>query len=546
MINHLCLGSVFAWSIFNQPLTRLHGFLVPASADWTLGDVSITFSLVMAGFAWGAFLSKYLERFGPRFCCLVGASSLGSGFLLSSFAINTHSLGLLYTAGLVWGLANGWAYVPPVATLIKWFPKRKGLASGLCIMGFGAGAAIASPAFSYLLKSFQRIPDYVGSVDAVNIINKGGQLFINTGDELREVIVATAKDVAPYGVPEGVYLVGTGSTGAAETFATLGITYSIVMAVGAYMYRTPSSVVGSSSSTIPTSSVYDPKVNSWTATTSPQFGLMWSGFALYATGVYGLISCGATIVTEVFGTTLPNLVTAGCVATFVSGMSIANLSGRLGWGSVSDMLAYRVGGNPFFGRRLSFTCMWAIGPPLFLIIPWSIHQCVESSSPIYFWIFTGSVMGLLSSFGGMTATRPPMMDDLFGQKNTGILTARGLSSVLPAAFLGPKIATFLRERAVTNSILDLSTQVSESNFVDAFGVGKNQLDDLIANKTVTINRLMELVPVETIDPTPFVYDETMYVMAGFSTLALLTNQFVSPMSSVGSPKKLHVTEQTKE
>ena len=104
---------MFAWSIFNQPLTRLHGVIAPAALDWSMGDVAITFSLVMGGFAWGALLGKTLDAWGPRMSCLIGGASLGTGFAVGAAAINLHSLPLLYLGGAVWGLANGWAYVAP-------------------------------------------------------------------------------------------------------------------------------------------------------------------------------------------------------------------------------------------------------------------------------------------------------------------------------------------------------------------------------------------------------------------------------------------------
>lgn len=212
-------GTIFGWSILNEPLTRLEGVLTPAAVDWGLSDIAITFSLVMGGFVWAGFLGKYVERWGPRVSCLIGSAALGSGFGLGALAIATHSLPLLYVGGAVWGLANGWAYVPPVATLLKWFPDRKGFASGSCILGFGGGAMVAAPIFTYLLDKFSRVPKYLGHWNDVDVINEGGKLFAKIGETLQEVIVATHADVkALEGVQEGIYAVGTGSTGAAGEF----------------------------------------------------------------------------------------------------------------------------------------------------------------------------------------------------------------------------------------------------------------------------------------------------------------------------------------
>ena len=128
--SHMCLGGIFAWSVFNEPITRVHGVLVPAAADWTLTQTSVTFSLVMGGFVWGAFAARYFESWGPRACTSLGALSLGLGFGMASTAIQLSSLPLLYAGGAVWGLSLAWSYVPPVGVLLKWFPDRKGFAAG--------------------------------------------------------------------------------------------------------------------------------------------------------------------------------------------------------------------------------------------------------------------------------------------------------------------------------------------------------------------------------------------------------------------------------
>jgi MFS family permease len=93
----------------------------------------------MGGFAWGAILGSQLDRLGPRATCLAGAACLGTGFSLAALSVQTESLPLLYLGGAVWGIANAWAYVPPVSTLIKWFPERKGFATGMCLVGYGGG-----------------------------------------------------------------------------------------------------------------------------------------------------------------------------------------------------------------------------------------------------------------------------------------------------------------------------------------------------------------------------------------------------------------------
>ena len=141
-VNHMCMGSVFAWSMLNDPMSRILGVVVPATNDWGLQSIALTFSLIMGGFVWAALVAKRVDRMGPRKSCLVGAGCLGGGFGLAALAIQQHNIYLLYLAGTIWGVSNSFSYVQPVTTLLKWFPDRKGFASGACIMGFGAGESI--------------------------------------------------------------------------------------------------------------------------------------------------------------------------------------------------------------------------------------------------------------------------------------------------------------------------------------------------------------------------------------------------------------------
>ena len=116
-----------------------------------------------------------------------------SGFGLASLAVYNQSLPLLYLGGAVWGLANGWAYVPPVATLLKWFPDRKGFASGMCILGYGGGAIVSAPLFSKLLKFYQEVPEYLGHANDLKLVNEGGRLFAEKYGEMVEVVSFVCK-----------------------------------------------------------------------------------------------------------------------------------------------------------------------------------------------------------------------------------------------------------------------------------------------------------------------------------------------------------------
>lgn len=414
--NHASLGAIFAWSVLNQPLLRLNGVVAPSAADWTLGEINVTFSLVMGGFMWGAIFGGFHDRWGPRACCLIGAATIGGGFGLASLAVATDNLLMLKAGGLVWGLSMGWAYVPPLANVIRWYPDKKGFASSAVVVGYGAGAFIAAPVFYNLLKTFQRVPEYLGTSAEVELINRGGRMFasvdgsasggggdvgfgVSGSSNLAEVVVATAADINAAGfvdIPEGVYVVSTGSTGAPETFGLMGLAYAAVMASTAYMHRLPGDVtVPSSPSSLPVQNAdadSDDKITPSPPSTfnvdpaiavrTPQFWAAYAGFGLSITGAYGIISSGRLMLTECFGETLPHIVTPANTAAFVGLMSIGNLGGRLFWANGSDILAQRMGGDPFWGRKATFAAMWGLGPAAYLGTVYAISANAANPSAV--------------------------------------------------------------------------------------------------------------------------------------------------------------------
>ena len=208
---HLCIGSVYAWSIYNPALIKAHGVVASAASDWTLKEVVwiFTVAIVFLGLA-AAFAGRWLERVGPRMVGVVAACGWGGGYLIGSLGVYTHQLWLLYLGyGVIGGCGLGLGYVSPVSTLIRWFPDRRGMATGMAIMGFGGGAMIGAPLKGFLIRTFYRAPDYLGSVADLNLVTQAGKRFAEISGELKEVVIIGANDVATMVIPgpEGIYLV---------------------------------------------------------------------------------------------------------------------------------------------------------------------------------------------------------------------------------------------------------------------------------------------------------------------------------------------------
>ncbi|MAW27276.1 MAG: MFS transporter, partial [Gammaproteobacteria bacterium] len=240
---HLCIGSVYAWSIYNPHLTRINGVVTSAGDDWSLSEVVwvFTVAIIFLGLA-AAFAGKWLEQVGPRMVGVVSACCWGGGYLVGAAGIMTHQLWLLYLGyGVIGGCGLGLGYVSPVSTLIRWFPDRRGMASGMAIMGFGGGAMIGTPMKEYFIRLFYRAPEYLGTQSQVELVTEAGRRFSEVGGVLREVVIIGATETRDMTMPgpEGVYVVGSGATGVAEAFILIGLIYLAVMLIAAFSYRLP-------------------------------------------------------------------------------------------------------------------------------------------------------------------------------------------------------------------------------------------------------------------------------------------------------------------
>lgn len=527
---HLCIGSVYAWSIFNPALIRELGVVGSAASDWSLSSVVWIFSvaIVFLGLA-AAVAGKWLERVGPRCVGVTAALLWGGGFLVGSLGVATHQLWLIYLGyGALGGCGLGLGYVSPVSTLIRWFPDRRGLATGLAIMGFGGGAMIGAPVKEALLSAFFKAPTYLGGASDLSMKTEAGIRYAEVDGAWQEVVVASAADVLRVNASsqEGVYLVGSGNTGAAATFSTLGLVYFVVMMVAAFSYRVPAEGWRPEGWTPPTAGQSTQRmmtlghVHADQALRTPQFYFLWIVLCFNVTAGIGVIGVAKTMMNEIFGTTLPAVVNGSFAATYVLMISVFNMVGRIIWASASDVI----------GRKNTYHCFFVLGTLLYCSIPWTASQVSANPTVTWLVLFYAATMIIFTMYGGGFATIPAYLADIFGTRFVGAIHGRLLTAWSTAGVLGPLAITYLREASVTRSITDLADKIDATRFEQAFGAGKDQLQALVEAKTVTVARLMEHVPEGTVDPTPSLYNTTMYAMAGLLVLAFFANYLVGPVA----------------
>ncbi|MES2603987.1 MAG: OFA family MFS transporter [Pseudomonadota bacterium] len=527
---HLCIGSVYAWSIYNLPLTRLFGVVAPAADDWSLASVTWIFSvaIVFLGLS-AAFAGRWLEKVGPRMVGTVAACCWGGGYLIGSLGIFTHQLWLIYLGyGVIGGCGLGLGYVSPVSTLIRWFPDHRGMAAGMAIMGFGGGAIVGTPLKRAFMKFFYEAPEYLGTTDQVNLITEAGRRFVDQAGQRLEVVVVGVNDVASMLVPgpQGVYVVGTGSIGVAETFVTLGVLYFIVMLIAAFSYRVPREGWLPQGWTPPTEATEAKKmvtthnVDIDEALKTRQFYQLWIVLCMNVSAGIGVLGVASTMMSEIFGTTLPGIVNGAFAATYVSMISVFNMLGRFIWASSSD----------YIGRKNTYWIFFALGIVLYCSVPFAATRVSVDPAVTWLVLFYGATMLIFTMYGGGFATIPAYLADVFGTKFVGGIHGRLLTAWSTAGVVGPLAITSLRQNAVTNAIEDLVSKVDPAAFQQRFGAGLDQLDALVSAQTVTIARLMEIAPAGTVDPTPSLYNSTMYLMAALLAIGLVSNALMKPVA----------------
>ncbi|XP_063721905.1 oxalate:formate antiporter-like [Symsagittifera roscoffensis] len=527
---HLCIGAPYGWSAVAGHLSKEYGFVCSAANDWTLAQVSLPMSVVffLHGLS-AALLGKWQMKVGPRVAMGLSGMCFGGGFALTGLGSYLHSLPLIYLGfGVLSGTGLGLAYTPPIQALMGWFPDRKGVASGLTIMGFGSGSLLFVPSVNYLINKFARMPTYLGQT--LDYTLKDGKMFTSLTDgSLAEVVYANAADLAKLshkGLSEGYYLVGSGSTGTTATMMVIGGVYSTAMLTAAAMIRTPHPKYTESMSqnalaatTNTASAQIERNVHVDVVMRTPQFYSLAATLLCVASGGMGLLSVCKPLMADTFGGLLPDIVTASFASSYILMLSVGNLGGRIGWGVLSDYL----------GRRKVFHMFTFGSLGLYLSFPLIVSQIAETKSVLPLAVFCGTTSIAVSFMGGVYAILPAYEADLFGAKYVGANHGRMLLASSAAAITGPSMILYLRGLGEKAAIMKLLDNVNPEAFKQKFGVDISQADELIQAKTMTINKLMEIVPSHIQDPTPFMYNTSFYAISGLMTVAALSHYMVKPV-----------------
>lgn len=408
---HLCIGMAYGFSVFWLPLSRSIGIsksvacpadmtwlgaLFTTSCDWKISELGWMYTLffVFLGSA-AAIWGGWLERAGPRKAGFVSALCWCGGLLISAVGVHTHQLWLLWLgSGVIGGIGLGLGYISPVSTLIKWFPDRRGMATGMAIMGFGGGAMIGAPLADLLMNAF-RTPD---------------------------------------------------SVGVWQTFVAMAVIYFLFMMGGAFGYRLPPVGWRPDGWTPPPenarSMITSHQVHLRDAHKTPQFWLVWGVLCLNVSAGIGVIGMASPMLQEIFAGSLigqPDVtfgqlsdeqrrLVAAIAAGFTGLLSLFNIGGRFFWASLSDRI----------GRKMTYYTFFAFGIALYAAAPWAGHIGSKTLFVAFFCI-------ILSMYGGGFATVPAYLADLFGTQFVGAIHGRLLTAWSTAGIVGPVVVNYIRE-----------------------------------------------------------------------------------------------------
>jgi len=524
---HVCLGAPYGWSAISAQLTRENGIVTSAASDWALDLASYPMSvMIAAGGISAAAFGKWTIKAGVRKSLALGGMLYGAGFGVASLGVSMHNVSLMYAGNLLCGIGYGCAYTPPIQALIDWFPDRKGLASGIVIAGFGSGALFFTPMMNLLTNKFCSMPTYLGQ--SLDIVVEGGKQFAKVGGELKEVVYATSGELLklPYdGLAEGFYLVGSGNTGVSAALASIGAIYAATVIASAMVIKRPAAgYVPAGYTPPPVQAGSGANVHVDNLFKTPQFWFLFSTSTLLATGGMGLMSVAKPMIQSVFADSMPALVTTSFASAYLMALAAGNLGGRLGWAAISDKI----------GRRNTFHIYTLGSIPIFGCLPYLIEQCVSNPTgpmaPAYLAAFCGSTVAAISILGGTFAVLPAYEADLYGPKYVGAIHGRFLLAATVSTIIGPGLLLNLRKVSETQALNDLLSKVDPIAFASKFGADISAAPTLIEAKTLTISKLMTIMPEGTIDPTPFLYNNTMYTMAGLVSVGAMLHFLVRPVN----------------
>ena len=524
---HLSVGSVYTWSMWNMPLAQTLGVVAASKNDWSLPEVLSVFSCTAATLGVTMFtLGPWGERAGPRMISLFAGTSYAAGWATTALGVHLHSLPLLYGGfGVLGGMGFALGYLTPFSTIMRWFPERRGLASGMAATSFGLGAVVGAPMIKYLLDKNFVAPTYLGTAAEVAVQNKDGSLYAaNANGDLVEVVVAAASDIKQigHGLAEGVYVVGTGDNGVVPTMLTLAATYWTACAFAASAVRLPA--VGWWPEGAEAKSAEDADLKSGAvesvdynqALFTPQYYMLLTLVMGNAAAGITLIASAKTIMTDCFAAALPAIVTPALTTQYVSAIGMANSGGRAIWAFSSDYLGSKNTYNVF-----------ALGIPAAISVPLLAHNAQEGGVQTLY-MFGGATLLSVSFYGGLLSCLPPYIGRTFGPAHVGAIHGRILAGWSIAATCGPQLFAYTRGKAKSAAIDDLASKCDPKDFEAAFGAGLDQLEGLKAANTATIPRLLELCPEGTPDPTPFLYDVTYQYVTGLLCLSACANLMMRP------------------
>jgi MFS family permease len=414
---HLCIGMAYGFSVFWLPLSRAVGVTEPlacaaemdlmarilsSTCDWQISMLGWMYTMFFVFLGLSAWLfGGWLEHAGPRKAGVVSALCWCGGLVISALGVYHHQIWLMWIgSGVIGGIGLGLGYISPVSTLIKWFPDRRGMATGMAIMGFGGGAMIGAPLADMLMKHF-----------------------------------ATA-----------------GGVGVWQTFLAMAAIYFVFMMAGALSYRVPATgwkpagwtpPATNANAMITTRHVHASKV--WGI---PQFWLVWLVLCLNVTAGIGILGMASPLLQEIFGGQLLGVTTAfneltlaqkGQIAAIAAGftglLSLFNIGGRFVWASCSD----------FLGRKVTYGIFFVLGFTLYASIPSMAHGA-------HLGLFVGFFCIILSMYGGGFATVPAYLADLFGTQMVGAIHGRLLTAWAAAGVFGPILVNYVREYQIANGV----------------------------------------------------------------------------------------------